>query len=122
MPKRYINMTGRVNNINTVRLPNDFTQSTNNEKCIIIKKVRLINNFGQLDIGCSLCGDFADESQYSYGLIDDFIICSNEINEKIIHIHNTNLRELNFYFKDYKGFPIDYNDECYYTLELRLEY
>ena len=63
MPKRYINMTGRVLNNNTVSLPNDFTQSTNNEKCIIIKKVRLINNYGQLDIGCSLCGDFADESQ-----------------------------------------------------------
>ena len=71
MPIRYINMTGRVNDSNTVRLPNDFTQSTK-DKYIIIKKVRLINNNGQLDIGCSLCGDFGDESCYSYGLIDFF--------------------------------------------------
>ena len=46
MPIKYINMTGRVNNINSVRLPNDFTQSINNEKYIVIKKVRLINNYG----------------------------------------------------------------------------
>ena len=122
MPTKYINMTGRVENINSVRLPNDFTQSTIKDKYIVVKKVRLINNYGQLDIGCSLCGDFVDESQYSYGLIDDFIMCSNEINEKIIHIHNTNLCELNFCFKDYKGVPIEYDDEYYYTLELRLEY
>ena len=68
MPIRYINMTGRVNDVNTVRLPNDFTQSTK-DKYIIIKKVRLINNNGQLDIGCPLCGDFSDESCYSYGFI-----------------------------------------------------
>ena len=49
-------------------------------------------------------------------------MCSNEINEKMIHIHNNNLRELKFYFKDYKGYPIEYDDEYYYTLELRLEY
>ena len=53
MPTRYINITGRVNDVNTVRLPNDFTQSTK-DKYIIIKKVRLINNNGQLDIGCAL--------------------------------------------------------------------
>ena len=115
-------MTGRVANTNSLRLTNDFTQSTNKNKYIVIKKVRLINNYGQLDIGCSLCGDFADESQYSYGLIDDFIMCSNEINEKIIHIHNNNLCELKFYFNDYKGVPIGTDDEYYYTLELRLEY
>ena len=59
MPIRYINMTGRVNDVNKVRLPNDFTQSTK-DKSIIIKKVRLINNNGQLDIGCALCGYFSD--------------------------------------------------------------
>ena len=78
MPISYINMTGRVNEVNVVKLPNDFTQSTK-DKYIVIKKVRLINNYGQLVILCSLCEDFADESQYSYGLIDDFIMCSNEI-------------------------------------------
>ena len=40
----------------------------------------------------------------------------------MIHIHNNNLRELKFYFKDYKGYPVDYEDEYYYTLELQLEY
>ena len=121
MPIRYINMTGRVNDTNVVRLPNDFTQSTK-DKYIIIKKVRLINNNGQLDIGCALCGDFGDESCYSYGLIEDFIICTNEINEKQIHVHNTNMRELTFCFKDYKGVPITYDDEYYYSLELRIEF
>ena len=75
MPTKYINMTGRVENINSVRLPNDFTQSTIKDKYIVVKRVRLINNYSQLDIGCSLCEDFADEFQYSYGLIDDFIMC-----------------------------------------------
>ena len=95
------------------------TQSTK-DKYIIIKKVRLINNNGQLDIGCALCGDFSDESCYSYGLIEDFIICTNEINEKQIHVHNTNMRELKFTFKDYKGVPITYDNEYYYSLELRI--
>ena len=36
MPIRYLNMTGRVNDSNTVRLPNDFTQSTK-DKYFIIK-------------------------------------------------------------------------------------
>ena len=121
MPIRYINISNRVDENNVVDLPNDFTQSTN-DKYITILKVRLINNDGQLDIGCALCGDFADESSYSYGLIDDFIICSNEINEKEIHIHSINLRRLNFNFKDYKGVKITYNDNYYYALELKLIY
>ena len=121
MPIKYINISSRVNNTNIIDLPNDFTQSTN-LKYISVVKVRLINNNGQLDVGSVLCGNFADDSTYSYGLFDDFIICSNEINEKVIHIHNTNLRQLKFYFKDYKGEKITYNDEYYYTLELRLSY
>ena len=66
--------------------------------------------------------DFGDESCYSYGLIEDFIICTNEINDKQIHVHNTNMRELKFSFKDYKGVPITYDNEYYYSLELRIEY
>ena len=121
MPVRYLNFSDRVRDSHTIELPNDFTQSTN-DKYITILKVRLINNDGQLDIGCALCGDFADESSYSYGLIDDFIICSNEINEKEIHIHSINIRRLNFNFKDYKGQKITYADDYYYTLELKLIY
>ena len=121
MPIKYINLTDKVYDNNTVHLPNDFTMS-NNDKYISVLKVRLINNYGQLDVGSALCGNFADESSYSFGLFDDFIICSNEINAKDIHIHNTNLRQLKFYFKDYKGEKITYNDNYYYTLELRLSY
>ena len=122
MPRKYINITSKVIEFNTLNINLDFAQSTNPDKMIIVRKVRLINSYGQLDIGCCLCGDFADQSTYSMGLMDDFIMCSNEINEKMIHIHNNNLRELKFYFKDYKGYLVDYDDEYYYTLELRLEY
>ena len=121
MPIKYINISNRVDDNNVIDLPNDFTYSKN-EKFISVLKVRLINNNGQLDVGSVLCGDFADDSSYSFGLFDDFIICSNEINVKDIHIHNINLRRLNFYFKDYKGEKITYSDNYYYTLELKLTY
>ena len=118
---RYINVSHHVYDSNYVLLPNDFTCSTN-EKYIVIKKVRLINADGQLHYGSALCGNFADESSYSWGIIDDFIMCTNEINEKEIHIHNTNLRQLNFNFKDYKGVPITTEDGYYFTIELKLIY
>ena len=121
MPVRYINVSQQVYNSNCVLLPNDFTQSTR-DKYIVIKKVRLINSDGQLDYGSALCGNFADESSYSYGIIEDFIMCTNEINEKEIHIHNTILRQLNFNFKDYKGVPITEEDGYYFTIELKLIY
>lgn len=118
---RYINVSHHVYNSNYVLLPNDFTQSTR-DKYIVIRKVRLINNCGQLEYGAALCGNFADESSYSWGIIDDFIMCTNEMNEKEIHIHNTNLRQLNFNFKDYKGIPITEEDDYYFTIELKLIY
>ena len=117
MPSKYINVTHRIKDRNYVLLPNDFTTSPN-EKYIIIKKVRLINNNGQLDVGCCLCGNFADESSYSWGMIEDFIMCTNEMNEKEIHIHDTNLRELDFWFRDYKGNKITPEEEYYFTIEL----
>ena len=122
MPREYINITNKVYENNELLLKNDFVQSTNPDKYIIVRKVRLINSNGQLDVGCCLCADFAEDSSYSYGLIDDFIICSNEINEKEIHIHSINIRRLNFNFKDYKGQKITYADDYYYTLELKLIY
>ena len=115
-------MTDKVYNSNEIHLPNDFTISREKDKYISVLKVRLINNSGQLDICCCLCGNFADESSYSYGLMDDFIMCSNEYNEKMIHIHNINLRSLKFWFKDYKGNLITTSDNYYYTLELKLIY
>ena len=114
-------MSGLVEDNNTLKLINDFVQSSN-DRYIVIRKVRLINSNGQLDMGCCLCGDFGDESSYSYGLIDDFIICSNEINEKEIHVHSQNLKYLKFWFRDYKGVKITENDHYYFTLELKIVY
>ena len=122
MPIKYVSVSDRVSEDNDFKLFNDFIQSTN-DKYIIIKKVRLINNNGQLDIGCCLCGNFADDSSYSYGLFDDYIICTNEINEKEIHVHDNNLKYIHFFFRDYKGQKITYEDDYYYyTLELKLIY
>ena len=121
MPVKYINYSDHGKDEYKLHLPNDFT-SSHNDKYIVIKKVRLINSNGQLDVGCCLCGDFADESSYSYGLMDDFIICSNEINEKEIHIHDNNMRFIKFYFRDYKGIKITAADDYYFSLEIKLIY
>ena len=52
---------------------------------------------------CNICGNFVDESQYNYCIIHDYIISSNEINEKEIHITSKNLQTLEFLFRDYKS-------------------
>ena len=122
MPRKYVNITDKVLENNLLLLKNDFVQSTNPDKHIIVRKVRLINSNGQLDVGCCLCGDFAEDSSYSYGLIDDFIICSNEINEKDIHVHNLNNNKLYYWFCDYKGNRLTSDDDYYFTLELELIY
>ena len=121
MGVKYISVSDRASEDNDFKLINDFVQSTN-DKYIVIKKVRLINNNGQLDIGCCLCGNFADDSSYSYGIIDNFVICSNEINEKDIHVHNLNSNKLYFWFCDYKGNRLSSDDDYYFTLELELIY
>lgn len=122
MPRKYVNISDKVLENNLLLLKNDFVQSTNPDKHIIVRKVRLINSNGQLDVGCCLCGDFAEDSSYSYGLIDDFIICSNEINEKDIHVHNLNNNKLYYWFCDYKGNRLTSVDDYYFTLELELIY
>ena len=122
MSIRYINVTNRVSNVNQIDLPNDFIMSQVEGKCISVIKVRLINVDGQLDVGCCLCGNFVDDSSYSYGLVEDFIMCTNEYNEKMIHVNDNNLKHLKFYFTDYKGVKITYSDNYYYTLELKLIY
>ena len=122
MPRRYVSISDKINEKTVLYLKNDFVQSTNPEKYIIVRKVRLINPYGQLDVGCCLCGDFADDSSYSYGLIDNFIMCTNELNQKEIHIHNTNKRRINYCFRDYKGNLLTADDYYYYTLELELLY
>ena len=120
MPVRYISISDRANEDNSFKLINDFVQSTN-EKYIIIRKVRLINNNGQLDIGCCLCGNFADDSSYSYGLFDDYIMCTNEMEEKEIHV-NQSLKYIEFFFRDYKGEKLAADSGYYYTLDLKLIY
>ena len=120
MPRRYINITEKVSEKLNIKLISDFIQSRDPNKMIIIRKVRLINPYGQLDVGCCLCGDFADESSYSLGLMDDFIMCTNEINEKVIHVHNLNNNMLYFWFRDYKGNLLTADDDYYFTLEIEL--
>jgi len=122
MAIRYINVTNKVDDINQVDLPNDFIMSQSEQKCISVLKVRLINSDGQLDVGCCLCGNFVDDSSYSYGIVEDFIMCTNEYNEKMIHVNANNLKHLKFYFTDYKGLKITTSDNYYYTLELKLIY
>ena len=122
MPRKYMNITDKVLENNLLLLQNDFVQSQNPDKQLIVRKVRLINPYGQLDVGCCLCGDLADQSSYSYGLMDDFIMCSNEINEKDIHIHNLNNNMLYFWFRDYKRNRLTSDDDYYFTLELELVY
>ena len=79
MPRRYINITEKVTEKLNMKLNSDFVISTDPNKTIVVRKVRLINPYGQLDVGCCLCGDFADESSYSIGLMDDFIIKMSEV-------------------------------------------
>ena len=122
MPRRYVNMSGKVSENMWIQFDLDFAISTDPNKTIVIRKVRLINPYGQLDIGCCLCGDFADDSSYSLGLMDDFIMCTNELNQKEIHIHTINNRKINYWFRDYKGNLLTADDDYYYTLELELIY
>ena len=122
MPRRYVSISDKINEITVLYLKNDFVQSSNPDKQLIVRKVRLINPYGQLDVGCCLCGDFADDSSYSYGLIDNFIMCTNELNQKEIHIHNLNNNILNFWFCDYKGNRLTSADDYYFTIELELIY
>ena len=120
MPRRYINITEKVTEKLNMKLNSDFIQSTDPNKTIVVRKVRLINPYGQLDVGCCLCGDFADESSYSVGLMDDFIMCTNELNQKEIHIHNNNCNHISFWFRDYKGELLTSDDNYYFTLEIEL--
>ena len=120
MPRRYVNITEKVDEKIGLTLGPDFVISTDPNKTIVVRKVRLINSYGQLDVGCCLCGDFADESSYSIGLMDAFIMCTNELNQKEIHIHNNNCNHISFWFRDYKGNLLTSDDDYYFTLELEL--
>ncbi len=120
MKVRYQNYTDMVKTINYLDLIPAFVKC-NDIKFIIIKNVKLFNEKGQIDVGCCLCGDFADNSNYSDGLIKDFIITTNNPYEKLIRINN-DVRRLTFYFKDYKGEYIKEDSGYYYLIELELCY
>ena len=49
-------------------------------------------------------------------------MCTNELNQKEIHIHNLNNNILTFWFCDYKGNRLTANDDYYFIIELELVY
>lgn len=120
MPVMYLTSTDQVKTVNTLELHANFVKS-DEYKYIIIKNVKLFNSNGQVDVGGYLCGDFADNNNFSTGLMNDFIMSSNNQYEKIITIDN-NCRRISFYFKDYKGNHIKEDSGYYYLLELALVY
>ena len=71
---------------------------------------------------CNFGGNFVDESQYNYYIILDYIIFSNEINEKEIHITSKNLQTLEFWFRDYKSVLITCDQDYYFTFKFILVY
>ena len=111
-------------------LPNDFIQSTN-KKYVVIKKVRLFNNEGQLDMGGCLCSNLASECCYNYGLGENqnYIMSVNELNEKVFEI-KSEIKTIQFWFCDYKGIKLCYSEQgtvdltegYYYVIEMELVY
>ena len=41
-------------------------------------------------------------------------MCTNELNQKEIHIHNTNCNHVSFWFRDYKGELLTSDDNYYF--------
>ena len=130
--KQYINIIDYIgvdennnqHNEYTYKLPIDFIQS-DRDKYVVVRKLRLVNPQGQLDVGCSLCGNLGGENSYTYGILEHpYIIASNEISEKVFKV-SSNLKYLKFWFDDYMGIQIytsNQTDKWYYTLELELIY
>ncbi len=135
---KYININGKIeftfdywsnymNNTYKLNLPLDFIQSKN-DKYIIIRKLRLFNNEGQMDIGSCLASEaLCRENMYSEGLNynKNYIMSANELNEKKFKI-SSDIKVVDFTFTDYKGELINTYDDItkcyYYVLELELVY
>ena len=107
-------------------LPLDFIQSKN-DKYIVIRKLRMFNKDGQMELGACLTSKaLSKDCCYNYGLNynQNYIMSANEINEKVFKI-NSDVKQIDFTFTDYKGELLNgYNDlsivAYYYVLELEL--
>ena len=121
MLRKYMNYTDHGKRSYELYMPNDFRYSKVEGKSIIIHKLNLYNSNGQLMFCCYLCGNFATDTTYSFGLIGDYIMSSNELNPKQILV-KSNLNNMKFWFKDYKGKLIEEADDFYFTLEYELVY
>ena len=121
MLRKHMNYTDHGKRSYELYMPNDFRYSKVEGKSIIIHKLNLYNSNGQLMFGCYLCGNFATDTTYSFGLINDYLMSSNELNPKQILI-KSHLNNMKFWFKDYKGKLIDESDDFYFTLEYELIY
>ncbi len=136
MPRKYVNINDRIyheipfmrtHNTYIFDLPLDFIQSKN-EKYIIIKKLRIFNGNGQMDIGTCLTSEtLSRECCYNFGINynQNYIMSSNEINEKKFQI-NSDIKQIDFTFADYKGEKIEITHDLdtiyYYIIELELIY
>ena len=116
-----------MNNSYTLNLPLDFIQSKN-DKYLIVKKLRLFNNDGQMDLGaCVSSKALCCENIYTEGINfnQNYIMAANELNEKKFKI-SSDLKTVDFLFTDYKGELLNtYEDitKCYYyVLEIELIY
>jgi len=117
----------RTHNTYILDLPNDFIQSKN-DKYIIVKKFRMFNGNGQMDIGACLTSEIlSKECCYNFGINynQNYIMSANELNDKKFKI-SSDIKQIDFTFTDYKGEKINITQDLstiyYYVLELELLY
>lgn len=136
MPSKYVNINDsiyheipfmRTHNTYILDLPLDFIQSKN-DKYIIVRKFRMFNGNGQMDIGTCLTSEIlSKECCYNFGINynQNYIMSANELNEKKFKI-SSDIKQIDFTFTDYKGEKINITQDLsqiyYYVLELELIY
>ena len=108
-------------------LPLDFIKSKE-DKYVMIKKFRCFNNEGQMDLAACLTSKvLSRDSCYNYGLNynQNYIMSSNEVNDNMFKI-NSDCKQIDFTFTDYKGELLNTNDDLnrayYYVIEMVLIY
>ena len=99
MPKVYVNINDKIfhdfdpthnytHNTYIYNLPSDFIKS-DKDKYIIIRKLRMFNQDGQMELGACLTSDILSKiCCYNYGINfnQNYIMSTNEINEKVFKI------------------------------------